>query len=290
MPASTNFSFERTIDHSRCRAKLIWANERVVEAFFRDHRTRARLHTVCWFLDRGTVRVDEEDQSYVAKRGDWLFLAANESTQHFSPQARIISLRFDLCWLDGTELFRRQRTRILRHKDYPELEHSARELIRRLDPWRATHSLLVGRNQIPISENFAIDAAFNQWLSSYTFSMIREGAQILYTEQYDDRVLTALRAIEDHPMTESFSVSQLAAHCALSVNQLGRLLKNETGMSPFDCFERRRLNLARHALEDTEMPIKEIGYNLGFKSPSHFSNWFIRHERKSPRSYRNRTS
>jgi AraC-like DNA-binding protein len=275
------------VDLYRCQAKLVWATDRTVEPHFLDVRVDARAHTVCWLVEQGTVTIENDQDTVSAKSGEWLFLSSLDATQHFSPRARVISIRFELNWLGGENVFLREHSRVLRKQDHPELEPAARSITTLLQAWGEDGSLLVGRNRIPLADNYEIEAAFYRWLAAYLRAMEAHGARMRHPQVYDERVSIAIRAIEHHPMEEKFNLGELARECALSVNQLGRLFKKQTGFTPFGYYENRRLDLARHALTATAMPVKKIAYNLGFASSPHFSNWFTDRHRQSPRAFRN---
>ena len=52
----------------------------------------------------------------------------------------------------------------------------------------------------------------------------------------------------------------------------------------------RRLELARHMLRETRLPLKEIAFELGFSSPAHFSNWFRGRLQTTPTAFRNQSA
>jgi len=64
--------------------------------------------------------------------------------------------------------------------------------------------------------------------------------------------------------------------------------KRDPGLPPFAAYDRHRLELARDALRDSAMSVKEIAFELGFNSPPHFSNWFPRRQGCAPRAFRAR--
>lgn len=273
-------------DLYNCQATLIWANEREVEAKYRDVRMAAEEHSVCWFLRRGSVEVEDDSGQVEAREGEWLFLRAAEGRQRFSEGSRLISIRFQFNRRGGSPVFARKQHRVLAGGSVPVLEEWAVRLVRQLKGWQKMGSLSVGRARIPMAENLRIESSFLGFLAEYAETMVGLGATVLEPPKRDERVERALAAIENHPADEKFSEPALARRTGLSINQLLRLFKRETGHSPFAYFDARRAETARHALAETDLPIKEIAFDLGFGTPSHFTNWFRKVHGQCPRDWR----
>ncbi|MDF3130319.1 AraC family transcriptional regulator [Kiritimatiellaeota bacterium B1221] len=275
------------LDLSECRAQLIWANERELEPRHLHMRASFEDVSVCWYIESGSVTVTDPQERVKAGAGEWVFPGRTRAEQYFSPRARILSFRFLLTYPGGDPLFLRERSYVLKSESCPLLEQAGRELIRQLHPWSSSGPIMVGRQRIPLDENFRIEAAFYQWLAAYTQCQHRLGEQLLLRRQGDARVQQALIRLERFSFHEGFSEAELARECGLSVNQLNRLFKRENGLSPFQYYDRLRLERAQQALSETRLQVKEIAYELGFSSSPHFTNWFKQREGMGPRSYRN---
>lgn len=83
----------------------------------------------------------------------------------------------------------------------------------------------------------------------------------------------------------------LVAYCAdqlhLSANYFGDLIKRETEHTAQDYIHGKLLDLAKDRIFDVEKTIAEVGYELGFKYPQHFSRFFKQHVGMTPQEYRN---
>jgi AraC-like DNA-binding protein len=207
-------------------------------------------------------------------------------THEFTPGSVILSMRYLLHHRLGADLFPRKAAHVLPASDCPDLEPAARALIHQLHPWRSTESLLIGRERIPLAENFAIEAAFYAWLARVIALLLDAGESLQIPGEDDARITRAVEEILTHPMRTPFSEKALAQKCGLAVSHLNRLYKQTRGITPFQEYDQHRLQLARHALSETALPAKEIAYELGFNTPAHFSNWFRSKENRSPRSFR----
>lgn len=276
------------LDFYSLQARLMWANERRVEARYLEMpATNSVEETVAWFLIEGEVTVDYGRGERVnARAGQWLFLRAAEGHQRFAPDSRLISVRFLLRLRGGKPLFERRKDRVFDGGRAKALTAAVRPLVAEFERVGAPGALFVIRSRLGLVQNYRIEATFMGWLAAYVEAMEEAGEQATAVGERDARVAKALVLIEDHRMRDKFTEVELARRCGLSVNQLGRVFRADLGVSPFQYYERRRLELARHALADSSLPIKEVAFELGFSSPPHFSNWFTERTGRSPRAWR----
>ena len=82
------------------------------------------------------------------------------------------------------------------------------------------------------------------------------------------------------------TVKYCADKLHLSANYFGDLLKKETGKSAQENIQLKVLSLAREKIFDRSKTISEIAYELGFKSPQHFSRMFKNETGQTPNEYR----
>lgn len=84
------------------------------------------------------------------------------------------------------------------------------------------------------------------------------------------------------------SPHDFAEELAVHVNHLNRSLKETTGKNTSQMICERLLQEAQALLRQTKWNVSEIGFTLGFDDPSHFINFFKKHSKESPKSYRAR--
>lgn len=101
-----------------------------------------------------------------------------------------------------------------------------------------------------------------------------------------DRLLPALERLRSTP-DEPISLEAAASICSLSPAYFSRRFKRALGMNFTDYARVYRLHLAARRLATTGSAISEIGYCLGFSSPSHFTARFRERFGMTPREYRN---
>ncbi|MGN8276430.1 helix-turn-helix domain-containing protein [Pseudomonas sp. SMV71] len=83
-----------------------------------------------------------------------------------------------------------------------------------------------------------------------------------------------------------FSLGTLAEGAGMSEFHFSRLFKKATGHSPSQFFIRLRMARARQLLLETDRSIIDIGLDVGYSSPSHFSQVFKREVGITPSHYR----
>jgi AraC family transcriptional regulator len=84
------------------------------------------------------------------------------------------------------------------------------------------------------------------------------------------------------------SMEEIANVCDISPAHLRRSFKRTTGKTVHEYVEAIRLKKAQALLADTDLPLKEISYRLGFANSTTFSTTFKRLADETPSGYRYR--
>ncbi len=95
-----------------------------------------------------------------------------------------------------------------------------------------------------------------------------------------------VQQLEDQPETNPPSVSRLAGLCGLSVRQFCRLFRAQMGQSVGQYLASVRIDRAQSLLIETDLPLKEIAYRLGFSNAGNFSTAFSAATRQPPAAFR----
>ena len=74
---------------------------------------------------------------------------------------------------------------------------------------------------------------------------------------------------------ESFGIQHLCRALAMSRTQVHNKIKALTGKSTSLLIRSIRLQKAKELLETTDLTVSQIAYEVGFKYPAHFSNYFL---------------
>ena len=92
--------------------------------------------------------------------------------------------------------------------------------------------------------------------------------------------------INEHLTNSDFSVPQIAQSMQMSQVQVYRKLKALTGKTPTQYIRMLRMKRAMELLNNTQLNISEIAYDLGFSDPNYFSRTFQQIYGKTPSSIR----
>lgn len=94
-----------------------------------------------------------------------------------------------------------------------------------------------------------------------------------------------LHAVELH-FREDWPISRYASQLGVSERRLHGAVTKVTGRSPLQLLHLRILEEARARLEQSGLPIAQIGYGLGFRDPAQFSRFFKAAVGVSPGAFR----
>lgn len=104
-------------------------------------------------------------------------------------------------------------------------------------------------------------------------------------QEIDPRVRMAVDYITLHP-GENLTREKLCGMCDVSESTLRRLFKADMGKNIYEFIKDTRMLYATHLLDTTNETIAEIGYQLGYESPSYFTRIFRENFGISPHDYR----
>lgn len=107
------------------------------------------------------------------------------------------------------------------------------------------------------------------------------------TPTKEDEFILQLKSIIDTHMDDpDFNLDDLSKELFLSRSQLGRKVKALTGRSVALYVRSLRLQKAKELLLHTSLSIKEVGYEVGFSTPTYFSRCYIEEFGETPTNTR----
>ena len=124
-------------------------------------------------------------------------------------------------------------------------------------------------------------------LSADGLALVKRESELraAYNTTFVERVRRIIRALLEH---EGCTAETVAHELGLPSRTLRyRLTQRNTSYQAI--YDESRLELARHYLLHTELPIGAVGERLHFTDSAAFSNFFKRHVGVTPRSFRNST-
>ena len=123
--------------------------------------------------------------------------------------------------------------------------------------------------------------------SMYDMKYVRQRALASHTRT-DPRIQALVDYITLHPEA-NLTREEMCEMCDVSESTLRRLFKTYTGKSIYEFTKDTKILYAAHLLMTTNASISEIGYQLGYESPSYFTKTFREVYGVSPQEYRKRS-
>jgi AraC-like DNA-binding protein len=242
-----------------------------------------------WYLRSGRLSFSTPRGVLHLRPGQWLMLPEGPATHVFSANARLLSIHYRCQWPSGENLLRSNGL-VISGARHPRLEKQAARLerfVRRSFPGLPSYQAYP-RQVSGYGGFLRLQALFYAWLEDWMEIVAAHGAGWTRLRPGDDRLLRAMRCLNEAPLSGGFPRQLLAKETGLSLVHLNRLWSLEFGSSLRRSWEKRLLQQAKDALADPALPVKELAYRLGFGSDSLFVNWFRRLVRMSPGAYRRR--
>ena len=98
-----------------------------------------------------------------------------------------------------------------------------------------------------------------------------------------------VRQYIDEHFAQTITLDQLARYAGLNKYYLVHVFNREMGCSPISYLIERRISESKRLLAATRIPVQQISRQLGFSSPSYFSQSFRRATGFSPAEFRRQT-
>jgi signal transduction histidine kinase/DNA-binding response OmpR family regulator len=112
---------------------------------------------------------------------------------------------------------------------------------------------------------------------------VEKGKPLSLDEEFMRDVQTA---IDDNYTEENFGVDQLASKVYLSRSQLHRKVKKLFGNSASKLILEKRMKEACRLLRESDLPIGDVAFEVGFSDHSYFTKVFFNHQKTLPSEYR----
>jgi DNA-binding IclR family transcriptional regulator/AraC-like DNA-binding protein len=104
---------------------------------------------------------------------------------------------------------------------------------------------------------------------------------------YINSVVEQALQVMEHQLYQPLDIRQLAQNLYVSYSWFRKAFREQTGEAPAEYHLNRRIEKAMELLRDTDLSIRQISEELGFKTQNHFSALFKRKTGRSPSAYRN---
>src|SRR6266481_7289682 len=137
-----------------------------------------------------------------------------------------------------------------------------------------THALLIHVRRI-YNRYIETDKELTAHIHQHDHSMVEEFRALIRKNILSGNM-------ENHNRTVKYFASQLATH----PNHLNAVVKRKTQKTAIAFIHEQLIHEAKSLLNQTELSVKEIAFNLGFSEPSHFNHFFKKQMRTTPVLYR----
>ncbi len=131
------------------------------------------------------------------------------------------------------------------------------------------------------------------WKYAYHRTAVPKGLLAGLLAEYQDlagntapELVVQVRGYTERHLTTPFSLADLAEHFGLNPFYFVRKFKRLAGHGPMEEVRNVRLNRARELAMNTDLPVKVIAAQVGFRDPSYFSRAFRAHASLSVRQLR----
>lgn len=258
-------------------------------------RSRMQMHQHTYheftFVRSGSVSYFKEDRTFRLHKGEFWFMPAGvpHGWDQMSPSLVLDSFALRLsCENESIE------------ETVASLQEAGHAVGYRLGKdatMAAVSNALWEITSVPAREPLAGDLArvrieelvlllFNRHLANSLKLECKNSADRPSTEGGHREVARQIISFIETHFESDLSLDALADHFHYSGHHLNRIFRQQQGMSIKNFILEARLRTARDRLLNTELPIKNIAYSLGFHDVSYFCRFFKQRTRFSPEGFR----
>jgi len=112
---------------------------------------------------------------------------------------------------------------------------------------------------------------------------------LMLTQKEDFETVRMILAYMNENISKKITLTELTRKFGINRNRLNEVFNESTGKTALQCLTQMRLNLAALLLKNTELPVEEIAFRVGFNDVSYFAKTFKSLFNLSPSQYRAET-
>lgn len=129
-----------------------------------------------------------------------------------------------------------------------------------------------------------------QYLSGIVLHILGALLSFSQNKNYDARASTQIieraKIIMRENIHKNIDIKEIAANLGTSYSWFRKFFKEYTGYAPAQYFQELKLRKAKELLTETNLPVKEISYELNFSSIEYFLSFFKQRVKMTPSEYR----
>lgn len=269
------------------KTELLWIYDQPVDP---EHRHLRAWHRRAGYWARyvraGRIRLESPDGVTEARAGQWLIGEQDKGHTDITDDAHILSIHFLCQWPTGDNFFGKAGVQLFADDVCPPLRKQAEVLERAVRRQHPKAKVGYAHEQAAYPDFLRQQALFVNWLATWCEALGARGWRPAHGGSDDERLTRVVRRLNEAPLAAGFPKAQLRAEAKLSPGHLDLKFEQAFGVSPWRYWERRRLEHAKRRLSQMEIPVKQVAYELGFKSDAHFVAWFRKLAGDAPGRYR----
>lgn len=235
--------------------------------------THTFMQSKLYYVTKGSFDLTVNGEAYRAESGDFFFIPA--STPH--SYSDIPGVPFEKYWM---------------HLDiYPSSSYITALALPyriRISPKTEAHRLFARyvkyAKGASLVDLLYVKSTVTALLAEYIRLAVRE-EEVTQKSIADTRISSVLRYIEQN-IASPLTLPALAEEFHLHPNHFIRFFKTSTGYTPARYIKMKRMEIAKHYLEETDLFVSEIMEKIGVEDACSFSKQFKSVYSYSPRDYR----
>lgn len=243
------------------------------------HITRNLEDYELMVVTEGTLSIADDEAEYTVTMGEYLLMKPT----HFQHGTK--ASRCSFYWLHFGYHKEQQDHRIV--YDLPEFGAGQLQIpvIGRLS---SLERIIILMKQLQDSDKRYKDISLNRYLCSAILSEI--SAQNIYPinkeKQLKEQLFHDILDYVSWHIQENLRISDLADYFGYNEKYFTTFFKKYAGITPKQHLLQSKMELAKSNLSETNQPISQIAYSLGFSDAHNFSNAFHKVTGLSPSEYR----
>ncbi|WP_239256380.1 AraC family transcriptional regulator [Listeria ilorinensis] len=136
------------------------------------------------------------------------------------------------------------------------------------------------------NQNHFKQEIIKHYFSIFSYEISRELEKLAWegTQETDREIMEIISYIDQH--YQHITLTELAQKFKYNKNYLSTKIKQELGKGFFDLVNEKRLTVAKKLLEETDQPVADIAYEIGYHDPSNFYKAFKQKYGQTPLRFR----
>lgn len=247
-----------------------------------------------FFVESGCVEMIFEDGRNVCCGTGDLFLGARSvRKQRIAADTKVLSVGYDLTWVTRHPVYDQGLSlhvpvaAFAANAAYRRLRAASLALLRQFYKDRGDIDFVTATHLPPSDAGSSIrqQIAFWAWFSHVQPVFDLHDTRPVFPMARSAIVREVKERVDRYPLSAPFRDLTKGVGLSVSWRRVQQLFQEELHQTPHDYFDSRRMDHACRRLRMHGGNVKEVASEVGFRSLSHFSDWFKKISGRSPRQF-----